>query len=289
MPNHVTNKIIITGPDERILQLIEAFTTHHDSVPSRTFDGEIIYKNGEKTGWLNENTGVFRTRDNYGDPIYEHDKILEGYEILYEDAWTAMPDFNKIVPMPESLNIELHSGIENAVKAFLNMGYHENEMIAALERVSRINAKSYEDLNDEEKIVFDKAVENVKLYGHMYWYDWRIENWGTKWGGYSYEKVNENTFKFNTAWSGVPDMIEKMSLQFPDVTIEYKWADEDTGYNCGKAVYHNGEVSFEQPEGGSFEAYELAFELNPDSKEYYILVDGNYKYKEEEEYEQDED
>ena len=115
------------------------------------------------------------------------------------------------------------------------------------------------------------------------WYDWNRENWGTKWNSYSLKKINENVFTFDTAWNSVPKIITRMSKDFPDVRIVYTYADEDTGYNCGKLIFQDGEIVSYKPTGGSKEAYELAFELRPECKDDYILVDGDYKYKEEEE------
>lgn len=46
---------------------------------------------------------------------------------------------------------------------------------------------------------------------------------------------------------------------YPEISIEHLWADEDYGYNCGKAVYENGQLTEEFiPDGGSDEADELA-------------------------------
>jgi hypothetical protein len=111
-----------------------------------------------------------------------------------------------------------------------------------------------------------------------WWYRWNIEHWGTKWGSYSCEQLAINQYTFETAWSGVPRIINVMSKAFPSVTIKYSWADEDTGYNCGKQLYHNGLLSEEKPKGGSKEAYELAFELRPDNATNYQFKDGKYEY-----------
>jgi hypothetical protein len=115
-----------------------------------------------------------------------------------------------------------------------------------------------------------------------WWRTWNIENWGTKWSGYSYERPAINQFSFETAWAPVPKLIDIMSREFPTVTIKYTWADEDTGYNCGKTTYHNGILITSIPKGGTKDAYEIAFELRPDLAENYELVNGKYEYKEEE-------
>lgn len=124
----------------------------------------------------------------------------------------------------------------------------------------------------------DLPTQEIAKHSSNWWRNWNIENWGTKWSGYSYERPAINIFTFETAWSGVPKLIEKMSVEHPNVTIKYTWADEDTGSNCGKITYHNGILLVSQPKSGSKEAYDIAFELRPDYAQGYELVNGNYKY-----------
>lgn len=113
-----------------------------------------------------------------------------------------------------------------------------------------------------------------------WWYRWNIDHWGTKWSAYECQRPAINVFTFETAWSSVPVIVEAISKAFPKVTIKYSWADEDTGYNCGRAIYRNGLLEEEKPEGGSIEAYDIAFELRPGYKDNYTLVDGKYQYTE---------
>lgn len=116
-----------------------------------------------------------------------------------------------------------------------------------------------------------------------WWRNWNIENWGTKWSGYEFAKEKWNVFSFETAWNAVPKIIEKISKQFPEVEFLYDYADEDTGYNCGKIKLLNGIIETFFPEGGTKEAYDIAFELRPHYADWYVLVDGNYQQKEDEE------
>lgn len=112
-----------------------------------------------------------------------------------------------------------------------------------------------------------------------HWYNWNVKHWGTKWNSYGFDKVGDYFF-FETAWTGVPNLISVISEKYPSVRIEYDFADEDTGYNVSKHIFENG-VGFEhQIAGGSNEAYELAIELRPENSEYYELKDGKYVSKE---------
>jgi len=113
------------------------------------------------------------------------------------------------------------------------------------------------------------------------WLDWNRENWGTKWNCYSCEKISWNSYQFQTAWSGVPDLICEMSKKIGDIEIKYIYASEDTGNNTGHMIIKNGEIECDySPENESNEAYEIYLELNPDC-DYVKLIDGKYTYIEE--------
>lgn len=203
-----------------------------------------------------------------------------------EDGKKIPMDFNKIIPMPEELNIWVHSGIEACVKNALMMPSHNNELISMLENSNRIKlTKTPLDLKEEEWPLFIQCLQNVRKHGHMYWYPWSIEHWGTKWNAYDQpnDRNTEDVIYFQTAWSAPVKIITKLSEMFPELTVQLDYADEDTGSNCGRLIFKNGELINEfRPDSGSNEAYEIAFELRPHYKEDYELVDGKYKYKEEE-------
>jgi len=115
-----------------------------------------------------------------------------------------------------------------------------------------------------------------------WWGNWNRENWGVKWNSYCCQKVSEDIFTFETPWSGVPDLIEKLGQKFPDVEIKYEWSSEDIGYNCGIMSMSDGVSQIRSLEGGSRESYELAFQLRPDYKSNYKLKDDNYVYNDDE-------
>lgn len=127
-----------------------------------------------------------------------------------------------------------------------------------------------------------KEREMCEKEGRPNWYDWNTENWGTKWSAYSCKKEAWNIFTFESAWSGVPRIMNKLAAEFPDVKFIYEYSDENTGYNCGYCEYENGTGEFIKLKGGSVEAYDLAFKLRPENKENYKLVDGRYEYIDEE-------
>ena len=74
--------------------------------------------------------------------------------------------------------------------------------------------------------------------------------------------AEDNTIEFNTAWTNVKPVVLALSQKFPDIEINYRWADEDIGINMGDVTFKDGEcvdeISFEND---SKEAIEFAAEM----------------------------
>lgn len=54
------------------------------------------------------------------------------------------------------------------------------------------------------------------------WYQWSLDNWGTKWGDREARMLRENewtVFLFDTAWSPPIEGITRISAMFPDLTF----------------------------------------------------------------------
>lgn len=291
MPNHVKNSLSFKGKKKHIDQMLEKFGTHVPRAPKTTHDGHLIFEVGDgdwtsrKVYWLNEETGVITTRGERD--IIEVLEIPEEAKQLFNEAFFEFPDFNKIIPMPESLHIE--SGSNTSIGMAIIEGDKSGEDIFSLP-FGESQKRFYERSVDERIEMLKKgiqAIENKKNHGYTDWYNWSIDHWGTKWGGYSFaqEKIGEiDSYVFETAWSAPHPVIEELSKQNPFVEILHQWADEDTGYNCGVRSWLAGEILDENiPEGGSRKAYDIAFLLRPENERYYKLVDGTYEYDEESE------
>lgn len=132
------------------------------------------------------------------------------------------------------------------------------------------NDPAYKDLPSQE----------IAKNSPNWWYNWNVKNWGTKWNAYSCKKISENVFTFETAWSGVPELIHQIAKNTPDIKIIYKYADEDTGYNVGSYVFEGVTYIKTVIDNGTKEAYDIAFELRPECKESYVLVGETYEYNE---------
>ena len=57
------------------------------------------------------------------------------------------------------------------------------------------------------------------------WYDWRIQNWDTKWDCYDVEVTDDDPdqleVEFNTAWSPPEAICHALREQYPDVSISW--------------------------------------------------------------------
>lgn len=175
-------------------------------------------------------------------------------------------DFNKIIPMPEGTNItsdNLTSALDNKLS--------KNSTIKSLkEDIKRFDEDMLEN--------FILGLRNFKKHGHATWYSWCCEFWGTKWNAYEV-CVKESYINFDTAWAGVPEMIQKLSENFKDVLFTYEFADEDSGCNTGSFEIRNGIIEKEiRPKNQSNEAYELYIKLKGENS-CLEKVNGMYRHK----------
>ena len=129
--------------------------------------------------------------------------------------------------------------------------------------------------------------QNVLKYGYRSWYDWAVDNWGTKWNAMEsnsfYDIDSKRLFiAFETAWNAPRPIIEKIIKLNKDLTIELTYADECMGFNTGYIKGENGKVIEDtRYEGGSKIAYETYIELWDDEQLVYNEEKDNYELREE--------
>lgn len=208
-----------------------------------------------------------------GDPK----KIREMLEAIKSDELgIGSVDFNKIIPMPESLNIEAGSRTDRGLKAYRDFievytfGRSAEDALKALEEIpvksEEIFLRQRTDIKRDEWELGKTAWNNIRQYGAPTWYDWCVNNWGTKWNAYGYgeDKIDYHDgdmLYFQTAWSAPHPVLERLTEMFPDVELEHEWADEDIGHNCGRYSYQGGERIEECYPENEAEAIEFACRL----------------------------
>lgn len=194
--------------------------------------------------------------------------------IQYDDIGIGSVDFNKIIPMPESLNIESSTKTYIGLKTYqdfievytLGGTIHQDD----LENIPRKSEDAFlrqrSDICPREWELGKAAWNNIRLYEAPTWYEWCNRNWGTKWNAYGYDGMmggypGGNTLRFQTAWSAPHPVMETLAEMFPNVEIEHEWADEDIGHNCGRYRYQNGVRIEEWLPETEWEAIDLGCEL----------------------------
>ena len=97
----------------------------------------------------------------------------------------GLMDFDKLIPMPPELEIEAGSRTTAGFKkymAFLAVTGLHTEMEPAYLAV-------HLEIGREEWALGKQAYQNIQKYGCPTWYEWRIQNWGTKWKIYERQIV----------------------------------------------------------------------------------------------------
>lgn len=143
-------------------------------------------------------------------------------------------DFNRFIPMPESLHVEASTVAEWAYLVFY--GAPEE---ALLSRANEERATTIELLREQFAQKHPKGREladtyhfNKENYGCFTWYDWANDNWGTKWNACDANIEDQEDgleVFFQTAWGFPERIINLMVAQFPELEFAGT-ADEEGGY-----------------------------------------------------------
>lgn len=207
--------------------------------------------------------------------------------------------FNKVIPMPKTLDIPDGMVTERAIlyamskkepKTLMNFvemlkGKGDTLVSSYWEKLQ--NHFTIDDIRkleneankyipgDEEKRLGIQTLEdlgnvcinNILEYGHTSWYHWCVDNWGTKWEPFEFS-CNNNTMIFCTAWSIPEEIFTKLSEEFPDDYIEVKYADECySNYNNGFLTYKDGLVNYEDGLDENFAAEVWDEEIEKNEKD----------------------
>ncbi|MBR0510000.1 MAG: hypothetical protein IJJ85_07760 [Clostridia bacterium] len=236
-----------------------------------------------------------------GDPISEQNMLIA---IRDEKYGLGTIDFNKLIPMPEALQIEAGSSTDKGLKAYKDFaaiysaanGITGLDLLHIPETAEQQVRMQFPELQIDEKDweLGRAAFHNFLQYGAPTWYEWCIQNWGTKWGACGYELgmdygTNCKALWFETAWSPPVPVIEELARRFPELEFTHRWADEDIGHNCGMHEYAAGERTEEFYPDGQKDRIDFALDVwgyDPEDLGYRLNRDGTaYLYMDREEFE----
>lgn len=161
-------------------------------------------------------------------------------------------DFNKLISMPESLDIEYSTIIAKAIVCYLTNKFQQ-PLKAKIKKQHKnvlfnFGKKDYEKaLKETSEEELDKLYElgkqyilNKEKYGYYTWCDWRNKFWGTK-GNSWFTKYSVDLpceVSFDTEWNVPIPIFEKMCSMFPNAKIEF-YCEHDWGFVL-KFINDNG-------------------------------------------------
>ena len=150
----------------------------------------------------------------------------------------AVIDFEKIVPMPEALRDTSHGSREAEAKIINGMN-DGSDMLGW----SWIKKRGIENVEQLKAYLLGKCPELVELgeklvklqaeFGCTNWYDWSVENWGTKWNasvGTREERRTSFLLTFDTAWSPPTPIVKALSEKYPNNKFSLRYYEGGMGY-----------------------------------------------------------
>lgn len=209
MPNHVTHRVLVTGPADDLKKFREGYIVSEEE---EDFEGK-------PTG-----------------------------------ATVECLDFNRVIPMPESLE-ETTSGSFGAIgydafhgtdgewKRIVDYPWVKEKGITTQKQLHEFLDKK----SPEYRRQGDLAKRNIEQYGFCDWYEWAVEHWNTKWPAYRhkwiYEGCDRLDFTFCTAWSPPTPIFEELSRLFPTIRFFVRSFDEGYNFAC-QGSFENGENDY---------------------------------------------
>jgi hypothetical protein len=157
---------------------------------------------------------------------------------------------------------------------------------------------------DEQAKQTAKEEANVAKFGHKDWYDWALENWGSKWGAsnfqwtsFDYELDEESVLhgapssvlkvkdtdkyigaNFQSAWGPCDGLIKTISTQFPTLIFSVVSTEESDAFAC-YSIFRNGELLAEDGETPKMPAEIMKLGETDDDSFYERLMDWQTEYQ----------
>lgn len=220
-------------------------------------------------------------------------------------------DFNKVIKMPEELNIEFSSKSNDSLILYLNyinpnntyfknnssieekeffniynkikdqLFINNSNIILNESEIKKIINKYKDNELDELLLLGKTQVDNLIKYGYMNWYEWRINNWGTKWNSINFKLYEDNkSFSIDTPWDPPIPILIQLSKDNPSIKIAMIYADENIGSNAGYVLISKGKIEYKGKfKDYSVDAYKLAFDVWECKDQYkFNEIKNNYEY-----------
>ena len=198
---------------------------------------------------------------------------------VFKDGSDRVFDFNKVIPMPEELDIESNTDAEMIVLLYMRQARF-TLIVGPCDPRLEDAWKRYQAMDEERREKNEKLARqylaNIAKYEYPNWYSFHIGRWGTKWNAYGANVREGDTLIYETANNYPKSVVEELSRKWPDVEFDLIAADENIGSNTIKGTFRNG-VFEGLEEHQTPKAFDIAFELFPEMKEdFHQLEDGTW-------------
>lgn len=207
-------------------------------------------------------------------------KNLRSHPLLLDKDKNPCMDFQKIIPMPASLNEKLapaSSNLEYAVVYYLTnrcrislscLSEEDDNLLKGViasnhparnRSLEILFAMAYDQSltnlpneNDDFYLQGKRYVDNYVKHGSTNWYDWCCRHWGVKWNAFSSCALQSDpdTLYFETAWCPPYPILKALSQKYPRSVMGFFWADTEPDGDAGKAILKGGDcVQIEEYNG----------------------------------------
>ena len=171
--------------------------------------------------------------------------------------------------------------IERAKRAFAE-GKLLNEFCPVPESLHIVAGRVGADSDEAQKQLEADTARNLELHGYGNWYDYCVNEWGTKWdvGGNDYnepqqDSPNKITMSFDSAWAPPCAAMEK----FMDLGFSVRLYYYEPGM-CFAGIWEDGSDDFY--EIGGMNSDQVAEELPSELDEMFCISETIAEYEEEE-------
>lgn len=158
-------------------------------------------------------------------------------EVFTVDKGNKQPylDFNKVIPMPKELEDSVSP--PNVVSDEI---IRMRDLLKANPSIQSIwvDGRQIKDNEWSEKFMSERQSEILKkTYGANNWFDWRVQNWGTKWGidGDSIQFYDEDADRivlhFDTAWSPPDEIASSLKERYEDIDMSWFYREDSMEFS----------------------------------------------------------
>ena len=137
-----------------------------------------------------------------------------------------------------------------------------------------------EELNIMKDISEEELSIRKAKYGYDNWYDWRFENWGSKWDAqepYITEEEELLTIEFDTAWSPAIPYVKQVAKMYPDLIFDLYFMETGEWF-AGRVFAKNEEVN--EQYGEPMQVDDDGNEVRYDEEQDMYRILGTDKYTE---------